>query len=73
LESGVSITHHLHAFHKLHYSARNMRLAVVGRNHLDQLHEWVVKYFSGIPSRSLPERTPNPLPFATADWFQFFR
>jgi insulysin len=72
-ESGVSITHHLQAFHKLHYSALNMRLAVVGRNHLDQLQEWVVKFFSGIPSRPLPERAPNPLPFADADWFQFFR
>ena len=72
-ESGVSITHHLHAFHKLHYSALNMRLAVVGHNPLDQLQEWVINFFSGIPSRPLTERTPNPLPFANADWFQFFR
>jgi insulysin len=72
-KSGVSITSHLHAFHKLHYTALNMRLAVVGRNTLDQLEEWAVKYFSAIPARPLSERVPHPIPFASDDWFQFYR
>jgi insulysin len=71
--SGVSITEHLHAFHKRHYSAMNMRLAVVGRNDLEQLQAWAIKFFSGIPSRPLHQRVPNPVPFAGDDWFQFFR
>ena len=72
-KSGVSITQHLHAFHKLHYTALNMRLAVVGRNSLDQLQEWVSAYFSSIPSRPLAERVPHPIRFASDDWFQFYR
>jgi len=71
--SGVSITEHLHAFHKRHYSAMNMRLAVVGRNDLDQLQAWAIKFFSGIPSRPLHQRVPNPVPFAGDDSVPIFQ
>jgi insulysin len=72
-QSGVSITEHLLAFHRLHYSALNMRLAVVGRNDLQQLQQWVEVNFSNIPSRAVAEHVPPPVPFAGNDWYQFFR
>jgi insulysin len=72
-QMGVSITQHLHAFHKLHYSALNMRLCVVGRNGLDELQEWVVRFFSSVPSRPLNARCACSVPFAGHDWFQLYR
>jgi insulysin len=70
---GVSITQHLQAFHKLHYSALNMRLCVVGSEDLEQLQDWVVKFFSGVPSRPLQPHEVSASPFAGEDWFQLYR
>jgi insulysin len=72
-QTGVSITQHLHAFHKQHYSAANMRLCVLGSNELDQLQHWVVTFFSGIPNRPLHVHVPSAVPFAGEDWFQLYR
>ena len=46
------------AFYRAHYSANRMALAVTGKASLDQLEQWVRKYFSPIENRKL-----NPAPF----------
>lgn len=40
-----------------HYSAPHMRLAVLGKEPLDTLEEWIRKYYEDIPNRN------TPLPF----------
>ncbi len=42
------------AFHRNHYSADRMALALLGRAGLDQLEAWAREYFSAIPRHELP-------------------
>lgn len=44
----------VHEFHKRHYSAHRMTLAVQARLTLDTLHAWVDECFSNIPNNNLP-------------------
>eukprot|EP01113_Clastostelium_recurvatum_P039006 TRINITY_DN5902_c0_g1_i2.p1 TRINITY_DN5902_c0_g1~~TRINITY_DN5902_c0_g1_i2.p1 ORF type:complete len:1002 (+),score=256.65 TRINITY_DN5902_c0_g1_i2:40-3006(+) len=37
-------------FHSTYYSASIMTLSILGRENLDQLQNWVLEFFSGIPS-----------------------
>jgi insulysin len=39
-------------FHNRHYFAQQMRLAVLGKDSIDTLEQWVRKYFSAIESKS---------------------
>lgn len=49
---GVTARQKLIEFYRRHYSADTMTLAVVGRESLDQLEQWVNELFSGIPDRN---------------------
>lgn len=56
-------------FYENHYSANTMTLAVLGRESLDQIEQWVRKLFSDIPNRNInafqanvPLYTENFLP-----------
>ncbi len=42
------------AYYKGYYSANMMTLAVVGREPLDQLEEWVTRMFSPVPNNDVP-------------------
>ena len=53
-ENGVDLREQLLEYYKNHYSANMMTLAVVGREPLDQLEEWVTKMFSGVPNNDVP-------------------
>ena len=53
-ESGVDVREQLLAFYKRYYSANMMTLAVVGREPLDQLEEWVTRMFSPVPNNDVP-------------------
>ncbi|KAL1511204.1 hypothetical protein AB1Y20_006018 [Prymnesium parvum] len=44
----------LFAFHKEHYSANTMKLAVLGREPLDTLQRWAEARFSAVPNRDRP-------------------
>ncbi len=47
------------AFHRAHYSANRMTLALTGKAGLDQLEAWARTYFSAVEDRRLePERFP---------------
>jgi insulysin len=56
---GGTTREELLAFYRAHYSANQMALAVTGKASLDQLEQWVRKYFSPIENRKL---NPAPLP-----------
>jgi insulysin len=59
-ETLAGTTHdELLTFYRTHYSAEIMTLAVTGKAGLDQLEQWVRRYFSGIENRHL---APTPLP-----------
>lgn len=45
---GIDTREALLKFHKKYYSANQMKLAVIGRESLDTLQEWVVDRFSGV-------------------------
>ncbi|MFI5358039.1 MAG: insulinase family protein [Opitutales bacterium] len=50
---GGTTREELLAFYHAHYSANRMTLALTGRASLDQLEQWVRRYFSGVPNRQL--------------------
>ncbi|MBT3144057.1 insulinase family protein [Neptunomonas phycophila] len=47
------------AFYNQYYSANQMKLAILGKQSLDQLAELAQQYFSAIPNKSTPEFTIN--------------
>ncbi|KAL3934037.1 MAG: hypothetical protein SGPRY_000014, partial [Prymnesium sp.] len=50
----VTLREALFAFHHEHYSANAMRLAVLGREGLDTLQQWVEHLFTAVPNRDRP-------------------
>ena len=52
------------AFHSEHYSANAMRVAVLGRESLDTLQQWVEALFTSVPNKDRPtpvwEQEPYP-------------
>eukprot|EP00667_Euglena_gracilis_P006469 EG_transcript_6520 len=53
----------LRRFYEKHYtSAAVMRLAVQGRESVEQLGEWAARYFSAVPARPAPPTAPVTLP-----------
>ncbi|POS84570.1 hypothetical protein EPUL_004076 [Erysiphe pulchra] len=50
---GVNVRQKFIEFHEKHYSANQMKLTVLGKESLDELEEWVVDLFSGIPNKDL--------------------
>jgi len=51
-------------FHRRHYGARRMTLAIAGQAGLDQLEHWARQYFGPVPDRAAPELryAPDYLP-----------
>ena len=54
---GITVRDALIKFHKEHYSANLMVLAVVGRNTLDELEQLVVPLFAKVPNHDRPAPT----------------
>lgn len=53
-ERGVNIREAFMKFHGEHYSANRMKLAVLGKESLDELESWVVELFSEVKNKALP-------------------
>ncbi|KAJ1927451.1 metalloprotease [Tieghemiomyces parasiticus] len=60
---GIDVRAELLKFHQTYYSANLMRLAVFGRDSLDQLTEWVVTKFSGVVNKDRPYPHYDTLPW----------
>ncbi len=59
---GADVRDELIDFYESHYSAHLMKLAVVGRESLDVLADWVRARFSAVPRREIgPQRITLPL------------
>ncbi|KAK0556291.1 metalloprotease [Tilletia horrida] len=60
---GIDVRSELLKFHERHYSANVMKLVVLGREPLDQLTDWVIQKFSGVPNRAVepPSFPHSPL------------
>ncbi|KAF2157769.1 LuxS/MPP-like metallohydrolase [Myriangium duriaei CBS 260.36] len=54
LAKNVKIRKEFMDFHKTYYSANRMKLAVLGREELDELESWVTELFSEVPNIELP-------------------
>ena len=54
LARNVEIRKEFMDFHKRYYSANRMKLAVLGREELDELESWVTELFSEVPNQELP-------------------
>lgn len=52
-QQGVNVRDELLRFHEQYYSANVMKLAVIGRESLDQLSEMVVSKFSAVPNKNV--------------------
>ena len=60
-EPTLSVRSALLAFHKAHYSANRMSLAVLGRESLDALESLVAPLFAAVANHALPRpRWPHP-------------
>ncbi|KAJ1734845.1 metalloprotease, partial [Coemansia sp. Benny D160-2] len=51
LQTNVSLADEVRKFYDMYYSARIMKLAVVGNHTLDQLTEWAVSKFSAVKDK----------------------
>ncbi|EEB06386.1 metallopeptidase [Schizosaccharomyces japonicus yFS275] len=51
---GLDVREELIKFYNKYYSANLMKLAVVGREPLDTLQDWVVEFFSDIANKDVP-------------------
>ncbi|KAI8981618.1 Metalloenzyme, LuxS/M16 peptidase-like protein [Mycotypha africana] len=51
---GIDIRDELLNFHDKYYSANIMKLAVIGRESLEQLTKWVVEKFSNVANKNIP-------------------
>jgi insulysin len=59
---GVKIREAFIDFYKDHYSANRMKLAVLGRESLDELESWVQEFFSDVPNQALPKLRWDGIP-----------
>ncbi|EEP79149.1 hypothetical protein UREG_03995 [Uncinocarpus reesii 1704] len=65
---GLDVRQEFIKFHEKHYSANRMKLVVLGRETLDQLEHWVIKLFSDVKNKELPQnRWDDVRPFAPED------
>ena len=51
-KKGINVYNALQAFHKKHYNAEDMTLAIQAPEDLDTLQKWVVKVFSKVPNNN---------------------
>ena len=61
-----TLRNRLLAFYNSHYSARNMKLVVMGPQPMDQLEQWVRSSFSDVPDRTV-DSTPITADLVRAD------
>ena len=59
---GVKIREAFIDFYKDHYSANRMKLAVLGRESLDELESWVQDFFSDVPNQDFPKLRWDGIP-----------
>ena len=59
---GVKIRDEFIKFYEKHYSANRMKLAVLGRESLDELQEWVQELFADVKNQDLPRLTWDDIP-----------
>jgi secreted Zn-dependent insulinase-like peptidase len=67
----------LQKFREEHYVAKTMTLSVQSTHDLDTLQEWVVEYFSAVPSGNITETAPVldtslKLPFDTDEFKRIY-
>ncbi|KAH0368926.1 putative metalloprotease, partial [Aureobasidium melanogenum] len=62
---GVKIRDEFINFYRANYSANRMKLAVLGREQLDELESWVTELFSGVPNQNMPKLRWDGIPAMT--------
>ena len=62
LARGVNIREEFIKFYQEHYSANRMKLAVLGRESLDELQSWVEEFFSGVQNNNYPKLRWDDIP-----------
>lgn len=62
LARGVKIRDEFMSFYAKHYSANRMKLAVLGRESLDSLQEWVEELFADVKDQNLPQLRWDGIP-----------
>lgn len=67
---GVKIRDEFINFYKEHYSANRMKLAVIGRESLDELQSWVEELFVDVPNHNLPQLRWDDIPPLTEEHLQ---
>jgi insulysin len=65
LELGVDVREELTRFHADHYSSNLMRLAVIGRESLDELTALVEGLFSAVQNKNIPTPIFPDHPYST--------
>lgn len=64
---GVKIRDEFMRFYAKHYSANRMKLAVLGREGLDELQEWVQEFFSEVQNQDLAQLRWDGIPALSKD------
>lgn len=67
IERGVKIREAFMGFYDKHYSANRMKLAVLGRESLDELEGWVQELFTDVPNQGLEKLSWDGLPIYDHD------
>ncbi|KAK5134751.1 hypothetical protein LTR08_006126 [Meristemomyces frigidus] len=62
IQRGVQIRDAFMEFYQQHYSANRMKLAVLGKESLDELQEWVEELFSDVKDKTLPKLRWDDVP-----------
>jgi insulysin len=64
---GVKIRDEFISFYETNYSANRMKLAVLGKESLDELQSWVQAMFSEVPNQDLPQLRWDNIPLFDDD------
>ena len=64
---GVKIREAFINFYKTHYSANRMKLAVLGKESLDELESWVQEFFSDVKNQDLPKLRWDGVPICSEE------
>lgn len=67
---GVNIRESFINFYKEHYSANRMKLAVIGKESLDELQSWVEELFCDVPNYHYPQLRWDGIPPLTPEHLQ---
>lgn len=67
---GVKIRDEFIGFYKKHYSANRMKLAVIGKESLNELQSWVEELFTDVPNYDYPQLRWDGIPPLTEEHLQ---